>query len=697
MPVAVTDSARLALLLPRWPAAGRRRSRPTFSRRRDLARRPGGPGHRPRGRPLPGLAPAGLPARGRRPRAPPSSPRSGWPSRRAWLARSRRRAPRRRRSRRAASSSFSSRRTSRAAACAVSSAPSARPRSSSPRSRRATAWPCSPTTRTCAFTSTSPPDLDAVAPHPRRVGPPPLARARSPPSDPPSLAAHLDRQEARDAASPEQALLALGRALLPIPGAKTVLLFGYGLGRLEGGTVQLDSALRRGPRRPRPRRAPPSSAWTSPKPSGTPSRSGLRQVAEDTGGQYFKVHENAGAALSRVAAALAGHYVLAFERPEGRAGRAPRAPLPGPAPRHRPHPHPLCGLTPSPDRRRHADPAPLLAASLSVAFLGAIAHPVWGQSRDGRDWSRETARAVPDWVRDAVVYEVFPRAFSPEGNLAGVTARLDHVRDLGATVVWLMPIHPIGVEKRKGTYGSPYSIRDFHAVNPDYGTAEDLKRLVREAHARGLKVILDVVANHTSWDSVMMATPGALRPRRAGARAAAERRLVGRREARLREPEDPRVHDRHDVGLAARLRRRRLPLRRGRPRPHRLLGGGPAEARGDSPGPLPARRVEHARPHGEGLRRRLRAGPSTPRSTASFRSAPRPPASAPPGRRSGATSRGARSTCASPTTTTRRGPSPASASRPPSPPRRWSSRWTASRSSTTAWRSATPASRAAPP
>jgi glycosidase len=148
----------------------------------------------------------------------------------------------------------------------------------------------------------------------------------------------------------------------------------------------------------------------------------------------------------------------------------------------------------------------LLFAAIAVA-VSAFAHPAWGQPRDGRDWSREKARAVPDWVRDAVVYEVFPRAFSPEGNLAGVTARLDHVLDLGATVVWLMPIHPIGAEKRKGTFGSPYSIRDFHAVNPDYGTPEDVKRLVGEAHARGLKVILDVVANHTSWDSVMMATP----------------------------------------------------------------------------------------------------------------------------------------------------------------------------------------------
>jgi glycosidase len=105
------------------------------------------------------------------------------------------------------------------------------------------------------------------------------------------------------------------------------------------------------------------------------------------------------------------------------------------------------------------------------------------------------------------VYEVFPRAFSPEGNLAGVTARLDQIRDLGADVVWLMPIHPIGREKRKGSLGSPYSIRDFYAVNPDYGTPDDLKRLVRDAHARGLRVLLDVVANHTSWDAVAMATP----------------------------------------------------------------------------------------------------------------------------------------------------------------------------------------------
>ena len=185
-------------------------------------------------------------------------------------------------------------------------------------------------------------------------------------------------------------------------------------------------------------------------------------------------------------------------------------------------------------------PSPLAAACLAVAVLAAFAHPAWGQSRDGRDWSRETARAVPDWVRDAVVYEVFPRAFSPEGRprrrdrparpRAGPRGhgRLAHAHS------------PDRGREEKGTYGSPYSIRDFHAVNPDYGTREDLKRLVSEAHARGLKVILDVVANHTSWDSVMMATPELYIRDAQGRVQPPERRLDGRREARLREPEDPR-------------------------------------------------------------------------------------------------------------------------------------------------------------
>jgi glycosidase len=75
---------------------------------------------------------------------------------------------------------------------------------------------------------------------------------------------------------------------------------------------------------------------------------------------------------------------------------------------------------------------------------------------------------------------------------------------LGIDVLWIMPIHPIGVERRKqkpGDEGSPYSVKDYFKVNPDFGTEADFKRLVSEAHTLGLKVILDWVPNHTSWDS----------------------------------------------------------------------------------------------------------------------------------------------------------------------------------------------------
>src|SRR5215213_11701458 len=118
-----------------------------------------------------------------------------------------------------------------------------------------------------------------------------------------------------------------------------------------------------------------------------------------------------------------------------------------------------------------------------------------------RDFSKETARVSPDWVKDAVIYEIFPRQYSQKGDFNSITADLDRLKNLGVTVLWLMPVHPVGKLKAKGTIGSPYAVRDYYAVNPDYGTAEELKRLVREAHTRRLKVIIDIVANHTSWDS----------------------------------------------------------------------------------------------------------------------------------------------------------------------------------------------------
>jgi len=111
------------------------------------------------------------------------------------------------------------------------------------------------------------------------------------------------------------------------------------------------------------------------------------------------------------------------------------------------------------------------------------------------------ARTAPDWLREGVVYEIFPRAFSPAGNFKGIVPQLDRLKALGVTVIWLMPIHPTGREKQKGTLGSPYAVRDYDAVNPEFGTPAEFRQLVAAAHERGMKVFIDVVANHTAWDS----------------------------------------------------------------------------------------------------------------------------------------------------------------------------------------------------
>ena len=147
----------------------------------------------------------------------------------------------------------------------------------------------------------------------------------------------------------------------------------------------------------------------------------------------------------------------------------------------------------------------LLIQKLLLLLL--LAGSVFAQ-QPTRDFSKETARPSPDWVKDAVIYEIFPRQYSNKGDFNSITADLDRLKNLGVTVLWLMPIHPIGKLKAKGTVGSPYAVQDFYAINPDYRTKEDFKKLVVEAHRRGLKVIIDIVANHTAWDSVMMKTKG---------------------------------------------------------------------------------------------------------------------------------------------------------------------------------------------
>jgi glycosidase len=106
----------------------------------------------------------------------------------------------------------------------------------------------------------------------------------------------------------------------------------------------------------------------------------------------------------------------------------------------------------------------------------------------------------PAWSRQAVIYEVNVRQFSREGTLAAVEAQLPRLKALGVDILWLMPVQPIGVKNRKGPLGSYYAIRDYTAVNPEFGTEADVRRLVDAAHRQGMRVILDWVANHTAFD-----------------------------------------------------------------------------------------------------------------------------------------------------------------------------------------------------
>ncbi len=112
----------------------------------------------------------------------------------------------------------------------------------------------------------------------------------------------------------------------------------------------------------------------------------------------------------------------------------------------------------------------------------------------------------PEWCRNAVLYQINTRQFTAAGTFQAAEAHLPRLKALGVDVLWLMPIHPIGEVKRKGSLGSPYAVRDYFGVNPEFGDLDDLKRFVRAAHALGMYVILDWVANHTAWDNALMHT-----------------------------------------------------------------------------------------------------------------------------------------------------------------------------------------------
>ncbi|MBK7379353.1 MAG: alpha-amylase [Ignavibacteriales bacterium] len=113
---------------------------------------------------------------------------------------------------------------------------------------------------------------------------------------------------------------------------------------------------------------------------------------------------------------------------------------------------------------------------------------------------------TPDWAKALSIYEVNIRQFTEAGTFKEFEKHLPRLNDVGAGILWLMPINPIGEKNRKGPLGSYYSVKDYLAVNPEFGSLDDFKSLVNKAHAMGMYIIVDWVANHSAWDNVWVGT-----------------------------------------------------------------------------------------------------------------------------------------------------------------------------------------------
>lgn len=138
---------------------------------------------------------------------------------------------------------------------------------------------------------------------------------------------------------------------------------------------------------------------------------------------------------------------------------------------------------------------------LALAVLAATFTAAPALARTGYAPRDAVEVANAEWTRDAVLYQLNTRQFTPEGTFKAAQKQLPRLAAMGVDIIWLMPIHPIGEANRKGSLGSPYAVRDYRAVNPEFGTAAEFRAFVDEAHRLGLKVILDWVANHSAYDN----------------------------------------------------------------------------------------------------------------------------------------------------------------------------------------------------
>lgn len=135
-----------------------------------------------------------------------------------------------------------------------------------------------------------------------------------------------------------------------------------------------------------------------------------------------------------------------------------------------------------------------------LSLVVALVLPACASAPRTADVAAPASEFHPAWSRNAVIYEVNVRQYTPEGTFAALQQHLPRLKNLGVDILWLMPVQPIGKTSRKGSLGSYYSISDYTAINPEHGTEADFKAFVNAAHRQGMKVILDWVPNHTAFD-----------------------------------------------------------------------------------------------------------------------------------------------------------------------------------------------------
>ncbi|MFO8000500.1 MAG: alpha-amylase family glycosyl hydrolase, partial [Marinilabilia sp.] len=140
----------------------------------------------------------------------------------------------------------------------------------------------------------------------------------------------------------------------------------------------------------------------------------------------------------------------------------------------------------------------LLFFSILMVFTACQSEK--GQEKSNASNEYASKAPTPEWSQDAVIYEVNIRQYTKEGTFNAFADHLPRLKELGVDILWLMPVHPIGEEKRKGSLGSYYSVKDYKGINPEFGNMEDFRNLVKKAHDMDMYLILDWVANHTAWD-----------------------------------------------------------------------------------------------------------------------------------------------------------------------------------------------------